>query len=330
MLDFPTDRIYLAPSLYQNFSQAGLNTAVIKKLGGIYRYTWTKNQEDGRKYLAALRLLIKSGQTPIHLPGSALALKNGGASGSLPLNPLSLFVRRESAVWVFSVLEDQGWFPHPGVEPKKREAYLQAAGEHLFRNQSSLDIRLHWSLVGDAAFDEQVHQNAEPAGDWGNQPALEHRMLLASLPQRRDPDFFHLVLMSILLRDQAGFEWESLLAEARQYGLELFLKKGLLEISDLCPDKVPQDVVARLIKIEPKTSQGTSFLLIRYRSGYFNKLKSLWLKYRLAGIKDSSQVKIGGFLEFLQNRLQRKGVVSILFYALEKIAGDIRMRLENN
>ena len=35
--DFPTDRLYLGPSLYQNLSRAGLNTAAIRKLGGIYR-----------------------------------------------------------------------------------------------------------------------------------------------------------------------------------------------------------------------------------------------------------------------------------------------------
>jgi hypothetical protein len=330
MDDFPSDRMYLGPSLYQNLSQAGLNTAAIRKLGGIFRYTWTKNQEEWRGYKAVLRQLNQSRIPLLYLPNSALVLENGGVSGRLPLNPLNLFVRWESAERAISVLEENTWEPIPGVELHKREAYLHAASEHLFRNPTGMDIRLHWSLVGNPAFDERIWRNAEPAGDWGSQPGLEHQALLASLPQRRDPDLYHLVLLAIILGDGPGIRWDTLQEEAREFNLELFFKRGLLELSELCPEAVPEDVVFELRETEPQSSDQTEFLLVRYKPGLYTRLKALRLEYKLADDAGLLLDQDTGFLEYLQQRLHRDGLISTLVYGLKKIAGDIRFRLGKN
>jgi len=187
------DRLYLTPSLYKNLSQARLNTAAIRKLGGIYRYTWAKNQEEWRGYKAVLRQLNQSRIPFLYLPNSALVLENSRRQRAPAVKPAQFVIRRESVGRAFSVLEEIAWEPIPGMEPQKREAYLHAASEHLFRNSNGLDFRLHWNLVGNPAFDERVWQNAEPVGDWGSQLGLGHQVLLASLPHRRDPDFYHLV-----------------------------------------------------------------------------------------------------------------------------------------
>jgi len=59
-------------------------------------------------------------------------------------------------------------------------------------------------------------------------------------------------LLAVILASQTGIRWNILLEEAQEFNLELLLKRGLLELSELCPDVVQGDAVSKLNEIEPQ------------------------------------------------------------------------------
>lgn len=133
----------LLPLLYRNLNSQQAEDPLMKKLKGVYRLTWYKNQMLFHAIADLLRSFQNAAIETMVLKGAALTLLCYKDYGLRPMNDFDVLVHTDQAMPAIRLLQKLGWKPKD-FEP--REGYISVSYSHGFEDKSGREIDLHWHV----------------------------------------------------------------------------------------------------------------------------------------------------------------------------------------
>lgn len=243
----------LLPLLYRNLTRHSIVDPLLPRLKGVYRQVWFRNQLVLDHGVRSLRLLHDANIQTMVLKGAALAGTVYAEPALRPMEDFDVLVARSDFARAADVLRGNGWSFHPPLpDPDAHFVFQHAVG---LRREGGGDLDLHWSASG-LPLDGESAQTM-----WASSCELrigdcETRMLGAAdqllqicahatllneqiPPIRWAADAFHLI-------HAAPFEWQPLLALARERRLSRVLRLCLGYLRDGLDVAIPGNVLRTL------------------------------------------------------------------------------------
>lgn len=130
----------LLPLLYDNLNTIGIKDPLMRKLKGVYRQTWYKNQLSIHRVGVLLSAFHCAGIRTMVLKGAALVLLYYRNYGLRPMGDIDILVHTEQSREAIDFLIKSGWIPHSGSP----ERLIPLSHGAAFRNPATgQDVDLH-------------------------------------------------------------------------------------------------------------------------------------------------------------------------------------------
>ncbi len=136
--DFESEPYLLLPLLYRNLEDHGQSENFPTKYGGVYRYTWTKNQSLIHDAAQTIKLLLNAGIETLILKGAALAITHYQDFGVRPMKDVDVAVKPEKLAATVRVLGKNGWTLRASSQLNRE-----------FENAAGNRFDVHWFVGGD-------------------------------------------------------------------------------------------------------------------------------------------------------------------------------------
>lgn len=133
--DFENEPHIILPLLYRNLETNGQSEKLPPKYKGVYRYTWTRNQNLIHDVAQTIKLLSNAGIETLIFKGAALLLTHYRDYGVRMVKDVDIVVRPEKITTAVKILEENGW---------KCECASSCSRE--FVNTAGNRLDLHWFL----------------------------------------------------------------------------------------------------------------------------------------------------------------------------------------
>jgi hypothetical protein len=148
-INFATMR--LLPLLHLKLARLGIDDdAIVGRIRGIYRYTWSRNQrilDDARAFAVAC---VEEGIPVLMLKGLALLAAVYGNAGARYLDDGDVLVHWQDVPRAFALFERLGWTPESELTPAAHDFATShlAALHHAahFKSPREVTLDLHWRI----------------------------------------------------------------------------------------------------------------------------------------------------------------------------------------
>lgn len=319
-VDFGSQR--LLPLLYRNLTALGVDDPELKRLKGVCRHTWSKNQMMMTAGTAVLAALHDQGIETMVLKGAALVMGGYWKAEERPMNDFDVVVPPGQVRAALAVLDKAGFLPAaegPQSQPRFAPTYLQLWHSHGFRDRVGHQLDLHWHVLNECCYDgadDAFWQAAIPV-TWrglhtrvlGPADQVLHlcvhgmygRLSEGVSVLRWAPDVVA-VLRRHPDRGIHGMDWPRLLDQAERRRLVLPLRAALEFLNGLpgAGTIVPAEFLSELRATRPGPLEAREFRMRTRGPGMLGYLPSLWLHYRRNGDAAGTSATFGGFLEFMR------------------------------
>jgi len=250
--DHDADAHGLLPLLKYSADTYGWTLQHEGRIGGVYRFWWTRNMLALRA-LAAVFDVFQSEQIEVMaLDDAALAIGAYARPALRPIERLTLLIHPEQQQAAYQALQNAGWIAH-GWIPKRRQPYIESLG---FTGQEQLHLTLRWF-----ALDRRCAPHIDD-GLWQcavQQPTLNDRRIRIPSPSdqlvlraARLPIVWATTSPSLQLADvitliQTGeIDWEQVVGRVSDYRLTQPFLKLLTSACALVSLPVPDQVITQL------------------------------------------------------------------------------------
>ena len=314
----------LMPLLYRNLVAHGVDDPVLKRLKGVCRYTWSKNQMTLQAGATVLRRMADEGIDTMVLKGAALVMGGAMRADERTMNDFDLLIRPEHLQSALTLLARSGWTPSnegPQREPRFLPNYVRFWYSHGFRDRDGRQLDLHWHVLHQCCYDsaDDAFWEASLPVAWqgvttrvlGPADQLLHLFVHGMYGQRSEgvavlrwvPDA--VATIRLHSRDGGspegnGVDWERLVDQARERRLVLPVRAAIEYLAALKVIAVPESTVLSLQAVPSDPLEAREFHAHSVRGGMLGYLPILWLQYRRNTEAVGGKVTIGGFLNFLQ------------------------------
>jgi hypothetical protein len=298
----------LLPLLHNNLSALGIKDPLMKKLKGVYRQTWYKNQLSIHRIGPLLGCLHDAGIETMVLKGAALTPLYYRNHGLRPMSDIDILVPSKKAREAINVLIESGWVP----ASQSPESQIPIAHGTEFKSTSGQIIDLHWHVLHECRRPEVDDRFWERAQVIKLNNVSTHALsptdqllhvLVHGIKWNPDPPFRWVAdAVTIINTAPSQIDWHTLIREAKEYRLVLPVKMGLVYLRSMFNASIPQAILetiqntpaSRMERIEHRYKTGN---YLRKPLGY---MPVLWFDYwRLQGTK-SLLPKVAGFPEYLR------------------------------
>ena len=320
----------LIPLLYQNLSELGVDDPIMKRLKGVYRYTWCKNQVLFGAMSRFLPSFSEAGINTMVLKGPALVLLHYGDYGLRPMDDFDILVPTERATDAINLLKEHGFVP---VKEKSPETILPKRHSTPFRNSSQLNLDLHWHIFEDTAsgaddsdfWDAAVPVTVNGVSSCALNPA--DQMLHAfvhGIKWNAAPPFRWIAdAMTIVKTSGNEIDWGRLVEKARKCRFVLPVRDGLVYLQEEFGANVPKDILQALHS-EPVTNKERILYDVQVRP--YNKygrnrmlfIQTQFERYLVVEQSDQQKNKLVRFLNFIKIFWKVDNYWKIPFYAIGK------------
>ena len=320
----------MLPLLYHSLNQLGVETSEMKRLKGVYRYAWCKNQILFHNMADLLRAFSAAGIETMLLKGVALVLLHYGDYGLRPMDDFDVLVPTEKATEAIALLKSRGFFP---VKEDSPEAILPKRHSTPFRNAAQLSLDLHWHIFEEPVSgtdDGDFWKNAVPVTVNGVSTfalgptdemlhAIEHGIRWNMAPPFR----WVADVMAILKSSENEIDWHRLVEKAKAYRFVLPVRDGLDYLRNEFDAPVPEDII-RALKNEPVSKKERILYDVQvrpYNKYGRNRMMSIWTqfeRYLVTEQGDQENNIIVRFLNFIKIFWEVDDYWKIPFYAIGK------------
>lgn len=248
----------LVPLLYQNLRREKIEDALLGRLKGIYRHTWSRNQLLFHAAAKVLRAMQDAGISVLVLKGATLASAHYMDAGLRPMNDFDFLIPLAGAHRAFAVLEKCGWRCTESVPPDQL-LWCSYAGKWM--NRAGQQIDLHWHLMPEGRQpdrdDDGWARAVEIEIGGGKFPGMNATDLLwhvcahgavgDAIPAIR----WVADAWTILQNRRTTIDWPRLVAAAQQRQLTMAVSRALIFLRDEFNAPVPGTVIAELRRTPP-------------------------------------------------------------------------------
>lgn len=320
----------MLPLLYHRLNELGTDDPEMKRLKGVYRYTWCKNQVLFHNMSDLLRAFSAAGIETMVLKGTALVLLHYRDLGLRPMDDFDILVPTKKAVEAINLLRESGWVP---VKEDRPETILPKRHSTPFRSASQLSVDLHWHLFEErvsGTSDDDFWADAVPAkvndvSTCALNPTdqLLHTFVHGIRWNSAPPFRWIADGMAILNTSESQIDWKRLLAKAQEHRVVLPVRDGLDYMQKTLGISVPPDVIQALRNAS--VSKGEVVLYDVQTRPYnkygMNRLLFIWVQYKRylkTEVGFRAQDKLLSFPKFIKRFWNVESYWKIPFYALFK------------
>jgi hypothetical protein len=301
----------MLPLLYRNLLALGIDDPIMKKLKGIYRYTWYRNRVLFDGVMVVLRSLHESGIPAMLLKGSALVVLHYQDHGVRPMYDVDLLVPAEDALKAIDILKGLGWSPTFGYPETFSSGFISVRHGWNFKNRADIEVDLHWRLLPEYCSvdaDRDLWESAVPAL-LQEVPAvalcptdLLWQVCVHGLQWNEVPTIRWVADAMVILKTSLPFiDWDRFLARTRQHRVILPLRDGLAYLRQVYHAQVPDAVLEALDTGAVSRTEAVEYRAKGAPQSILRDAVQLWcLHARL--MRHATQVqRFTGFPEFLQH-----------------------------
>lgn len=274
----------LLPLAYKNLIRLGIDDAELKRLKGIYRQSWVRNQLLFNEGVKLLKGFEQAGIKTVVLKGAALSLKYYQDAGTRPMADFDFMVPPDKARQATAYLIDEGW------EPRTRlSSDIQLYHGCNFAHKNGLEVDLHWHLLDESCFsggDDPFWKEAAPL-EIQNISTLtldpaDHLLhaCVHGLRWNATPPIRWIADAYIIIETSGNnLDWDRILQHAKDYGLVSCLAAGLSYIRTLLNCEIPEFVI-RGLKDMPVTRMDRVTFKARTRNlNVVSPIPAVWNHY---------------------------------------------------
>jgi hypothetical protein len=325
----------LLPQLYLNLRTLGVEHPMISKLKGVYRHHWYRN----RLLLPQLAMLVarlRELGVPVMLSNSAAVIASCHSQiGARTMDGAGIAVPTTAVRVATKLLTEAGWTPTQRTAAQLTDAYLQAADDHLFRNQAGLSINLQWRLL-------QQHAAMEAEDDlWNSAQAV--RIEGAEVPSMNPTDLLLLLCVQSAARrglpaacwvaDAAAIlragavDWQRLVRLARQFERAQSAKERFEYLRSTFNLSIPAEVIASLGALPVSWRERLSLRLETQggelsAAGY--RMMCHIVGYRRLRRQNPTYARLDGFLVYLREAYNLQRNRQVILYLVRSIWNKLR------
>ncbi len=316
----------LIPLLYQNLSDLGVDDPIMKRLKGVYRYTWCKNQVLFGAMSRFLPSFSEAGIETLALKGPSLVLLHYGDYGLRPMDDFDILVPTEKAADAIDLLKKHGFVP---VKEDSPETILSKRHSTPFRNSNQCNLDLHWHIFEDSVLgtdDNDFWKNAVTASVNGvsiyalNPTDEMLHAFVHGIKWNAAPPFRWVAdVMAILKTSEKEIDWSRLVEKAREYRFILPVRDGLAYMQEEFGVYVPKEII-KILHNEPVTRKEHILYDVQirpYNEYGLNRMMFIWEEYQryLKTEEGSAGIfKIVSFFKFIKRGWRVDNYWKIPFY----------------
>jgi hypothetical protein len=278
----------LLPLLYQNLKELGVEDPAMKKLKGVYRYTWCKNQVLFHNIASLLKKYQEAGIETMALKGAALVLLHYKDYGLRPMDDFDVLVPTQKAMQAVDILEKSGWVPVKEFSPHVMKKLPGAP----FRHSDQLSLDLHWHVLDqgmtetadDDFWKDAITTRVNDISTCALNPTdqLLHAFVHGIRWNNVPPFRWVADACAILKTSESEIDWNRLMAKAREFRVILPVRDGLRYVQKTFDVSVPSNVVLALQDEKvPRQEKLAYDVHIRPYNKYGKKrLTFIWVRYQ--------------------------------------------------
>ncbi|HWE46912.1 MAG TPA: nucleotidyltransferase family protein [Caulobacteraceae bacterium] len=250
----------LLPLVYDRLRALGVEDSLMLRMKGVYRMAWVETQALFAEVAPVIAALETAGVETMMLKGVPLALSVYRTPAARPMRDVDIAVRCADADRAIAVIESLGWALERPITSGDR-AYLQAI---TLRSPAGRELDLHWRCLYEAGsdradawfwdraqpFDFQGVATRRPAPD-----AMVVQLILHGLKANPEPPIRWIADVMAVLRHEAAFDWEALVAFAERERVTHRLGLGLDYLATHHAASIPPGVLERLTARKPSLAE---------------------------------------------------------------------------
>ncbi len=300
----------LVPLLWWNLERLGVESRDARRMRGMHRYFWSRNQLHLRHGREVAQILAARDVPVMALKGTPLAVACYEDLGLRPMSDIDFLVPTAKAATAVDALEAAGYSAKPGEEPVRRRVGIVTSLHHGagFLDAEGRECDLHWHMLNDCLTeddDEPFWSRARSHEIQGVPvlfPAPEDLLLHVCAHGMRANGFppIRWVADAAVVLRSGGVDWDVFLGEAERRLLGPVLRLALRTLDGILePGVVPAAVLERLdrlrapwyVRAETRLRQRTE----DYRYTLAGRLSELHRRRPSAGALERAR-ELPGFL----------------------------------
>lgn len=270
----------LLPLVYANLEPLSVDDPFMKRLKGVCRQTWCKNQQLLYRLGGIVDCFRRAGIRTIVLKGAALAVLAYRTPGVRPMADLDVLVPPSRARDALAVLKDAGWMPATPLE----DGDLVYRHAKLLRDALGHELDLHWHVLAESCrldADSEFWRRAVPLRRHG----------LDTLALDPTDMFFHVVVhgaqwnqvppvrwiadaVTLLRTFPDGVDPVRLVAHATGHKVQLRMREALTWLDAAFPGVVPEPMREAVRHLRPGLAERVEFrLLMQDQRAYYASIR---------------------------------------------------------
>jgi hypothetical protein len=325
--DLDPESFHLLPLLYINLQKHGVDDPAMKKLKGIYRQAWSKNQALFHKISPVIRRLQNAGIRTMLLEGAGMSLLYHKNNGARPMAHIDVLVPWEQVRLALSMLYQIGWMASIPI----LETDIHYGHTIQLTHNTHGEFDLHWRPL-------HWFGNRYAQDFWDS--ALSVRMIdVDTLAPNPTDMLFHGIVhgmpwnpllsihwiadaITLINSPEIKINWERLIRFTEKHLLCLRLKTGLKYLIDNFQPSIPPEVMSTVKALPLTYLEGMEqpFWPGNLKERNINPYRALcsnFCQYRRL-TAESDMYSIFGFPRYLMWRLEAKSCPELIFKGIRR------------
>jgi hypothetical protein len=323
MTDFENDvdlgSFRLLPLVFYRLHSFGHSDNLSGRLKGIYRKSWSKNQQLLYEASSHIKDFKEAGIDVIVVKGIPLSLDIYDNLALRPMYDVDILVPLSKKMEAVALLRDKGFLPDDERILEFSLTYGKGMG---FKNESGVELDLHWRPLPDSIL------NSDPNDFWDKtRPvSIMNTQALAMCPEdellctivhglRRNPlppVRWVADAVSIIRKCKDEIDWDRFLSYTIRYKVVIQVKTGLEYLIQHFDLQIPEHVVRKLKDIRPSYAekvvykQANWFGDQRKKFSFPERVFTFYARFLRYSAKENIIVLHFNFLKFAVSRVKSR------------------------
>lgn len=259
---------HLLPLLYKNLQRYGVNDPFMKRLKGVYRLEWYKNQRLFCDMSKVIQYLHDAGINTMILKGAALIVLYYKNYAVRSLADLGILVPTSQALLTTGLLNKAGWTQTTNITDE-RLCYQHSMQ---YKDQSGKELDLHWHLLfescqedSDTCFwDGAVPIKVNEVSTYALNPTdtLFHVIVQEVRLNPEPPIRWIADAMCIINSTDSEIDWQRLIIQTKNSRLIIPVKEALNYLHEKFQAPIPNSIIDSMNQLPVSRTESLEYRIV--------------------------------------------------------------------